>query len=45
MYTFLGLGSIVRELITFDLRQLYLKKRKIGLTQGITWRLAVKGLI
>lgn len=45
MYTFLGLGSIVRELITSDLRQLYLKKRKIGLAQGITWRLAVKGLI
>lgn len=38
-------GSIVRELIIFDLRQLYLKKRKIGLAQGITWRLAVKGLI
>lgn len=33
MYTFLGLGSIFRELITFDLRQLYLKKRKIGLAR------------
>ena len=47
MYVFLGLSSIAKELFTILLiggNFKYLKKRKIGLAQGVTWGLAVKGL-